>query len=588
MPMPGGTPRISRGYFRRPTLWQVILFVALIVMILPVVGLYALGIYQSALVRQTERQLIATGDVLAAQYRAALRLIADDATHAEFCEGEWAQGALDRSKTDKKTDGTSGEAMGCLGHAMQAQYNPIYTKDGQLIIDRQARLDLTSDPILPPEPDALDVERTPYPMARSAGDAMQQTLIDTRAYTLASVHLLDQGGQVIASSRPDILLKSFAHVDEVQRALRGEAVSVLRAKSAQRGGPILFRSFRAEPYRANVAMPITHGHKVLGVVYLGRTPNSVRAVLLNKWPELTLGIGVVLCLVVILTLSASFLLVRPLRQLALQAEEVAGGKRAAVTLIRRPGTHEIASLSAALTTMAHRLEERSTYIRGFAAQVSHEFKTPLTAIQGAIELLREHGETMSDHDRKKFLSNVAADSRRLEHLVVRLLELARADTQEPSLSEEADLRPVLEAAQQRSQHRGQPVTLTYAKNVRDPLMVAVDEDILSLLILNMLDNAYQHAGAAVEVHMAVSAQPGAVRILIADKGPGISDGNSGQIFAPFFTTARAKGGTGLGLSLVRSHLQSRGGSVALTTPPQGFSTAFSLAIPYAAMRKTPA
>ena len=96
------------------------------------------------------------------------------------------------------------------------------------------------------------------------------------------------------------------------------------------------------------------------------------------------------------------------------------------------------------------------------------------------------------------------------------------------------------------------------------------------------------AGAAVEVHMAVSAQPGAVRILIADKGPGISDGNSGQIFAPFFTTARAKGGTGLGLSLVRSHLQSRGGSVALTTPPQGFSTAFSLAIPYAAMRKTPA
>ena len=80
------------------------------------------------------------------------------------------------------------------------------------------------------------------------------------------------------------------------------------------------------------------------------------------------------------------------------------GRKGAVQLLKRPGTQEVAALSAAVTTMAHRLEERAAYIESFAAQVSHEFKTPLTSIQGAVELLSEHGEDMKAEEKAKFLS----------------------------------------------------------------------------------------------------------------------------------------------------------------------------------------
>ena len=564
-----------RYLFRRPSLWNILFLVALIVMILPVVGFYFLGIYQSALVRQTERQLIATGDVIAAQYRATLTLTAAEFSYREVCGAigsEAYQNAIAR-----------GDRVLCFGQPAAEAYAPIYDTRGELIINRQAVLDLAIDPILPVEPDPITVGRQPRLAVQAAGQALQQTVEDTRAYTLASVRVLDQTGQIVASSNPFWLEDSLEMVPEVRRALEGEPVSVLRAKKAETPAPPIIRWFRAQPYRVNVAIPIAYEERVLGVVYLGRTPNSIRVVLWNKWPALAAGIGVLLLIVVILTFGASFLLVRPIRQLVRQSEDAAKGVKGAVTLLRRPGVQELASLSSALSTMAHRLEERAAYIESFAAQVSHEFKTPLTSIQGAIELLSEHGQDMSEKEKAKFLDNVASDSKRLELLVNRLLELARADTMETQGSERADLRATLSVARSRSKDREQPVRVSYDFKGSDPIWVAMGPDTLASVVLNMLDNAYQHAGSKTQVLVKVSRQPGAVRMEVADKGPGISASNSAQIFDPFFTTARGEGGTGLGLSLVRSLLQSSGGSIALTPAPKGYATAFALLITYASL-----
>lgn len=546
---------------------------ALVVMFLPIAGFYFLGIYQSALVRQTERQLIATGDVTAAQYRAALRLVSEDLSYRELC------GAI--GSPAYRAALMSGDRLQCYGLQMAQEFILPRNELGELVINRQPRLDLAVDPIQDRLPDPVPVARLPRPAVEKAALALQETVRDTHNYTLAGVRLLDHTGQIIASSNPSLIGKSLEHIEEVQRTLRGEPMSVLRAKLDDPPAPPIIRWFRPRPYRVHVAMPITHEGRVLGLVYLSRTPTSIRSVLINKWPALTFAIALVLLIVLLLTLGASLLLVRPVRALVLQAEDAAKGVKGAVTLIRQPGTHEIASLSSAITTMAHRLEERANYIEGFAAQVSHEFKTPLTSIQGAVELLREHGDDMTEADQQKFLKNVASDSLRLEMLVNRLLELARADTMETQKTERADLSATLIAAQERSLDRGQPVALMPGDALEQPLWVALGPDTLASVILNMLDNAYQHAGPETEVLMEVRQQPGAVRLLVADKGPGITSANSGQIFAPFFTTARKEGGTGLGLSLVRSLLQSCGGSIALTPPPAGYATAFSLSIPHA-------
>ena len=95
--------------------------------------------------------------------------------------------------------------------------------------------------------------------------------------------------------------------------------------------------------------------------------------------------------------------------------------------------------------MAGRIEQRTRYLRDFAAAVSHEFKTPIAGIRGALELLDEHGAGMSDEERKKFIGNAAADAERLSRLVQRLLDLARADMATADSSSRADVAGRLKA-----------------------------------------------------------------------------------------------------------------------------------------------
>ena len=94
-------------------------------------------------------------------------------------------------------------------------------------------------------------------------------------------------------------------------------------------------------------------------------------------------------------------------------------------------TREAQSLSESIVTMARTLEARADYVRDLALGISHEFKTPLTGIRGGAELLRDHLDEMSADERRKFLSNILADTERLERLVRRILELARADALAP-------------------------------------------------------------------------------------------------------------------------------------------------------------
>ncbi len=103
---------------------------------------------------------------------------------------------------------------------------------------------------------------------------------------------------------------------------------------------------------------------------------------------------------------------------------------------------EIRDLYEDFGRMAEAVDRRSRYLRDFAAAVSHEFKTPLAGIQGAVELLQDHGDDMEAEQRRRFLGNIDADARRLSDLVTRLLDLARADMARPEAGAAVDVRSV--------------------------------------------------------------------------------------------------------------------------------------------------
>jgi signal transduction histidine kinase len=272
-----------------------------------------------------------------------------------------------------------------------------------------------------------------------------------------------------------------------------------------------------------------------------------------------------------LVLFVSSSISRPIRELILQTEKVAQGEQRIVEPIKHPVTYEVAQLSDSFASMSKTLAERTDYIKRFAAHVSHEFKTPLTSMQGALELLQEHLETMSAERRQRFLDNLMVDTQRLRNLVTRLLELARADALEPS-KQTSILPETLDLIANRYQERG--LTLKYSELSTHPLPIA--PEVLDSILNNLFENSQHHK--ATEVLITMEEVVGTWHIDVADNGEGISPANREKIFTPFFTTRRAQGGTGLGLEITQSLLRAYRGDLVLL--PTDVGATFRLSLPH--------
>ncbi|KAB2928420.1 MAG: HAMP domain-containing histidine kinase [Candidatus Contendobacter sp.] len=517
----------------RLKLRHLLLAVNLTVLWLPLLGLEALRLYDSALVRQTESELIAQAAFVAASYRAALARLAPQVV----------------------ADPGYGLPLAALWREPpggETRWRP-----------RPARLDLAEDAVYPPPPDTTAPTAPPDPHAWAVGQELQALLHDAQIMTLAGIAVADTRGTVVATTGPS-LGRSLTAFEEVRRALTGEPVSLLRQRIPDSAPPAIDSISRGTSLRVFVAAPIFQEQRIVAAVLLWRTPIALSQVLHGKRYHLLLATVLLLGTVVLMSAFTSFTVVRPLQALVRQAQRATAGEKGAVTPLARPVTREIAELSRAVAAMARYLEQRADYIRTFAAQVSHEFKTPLAAIRGAVELLRDHLDTMTVAERERFLSHLDQDAARLERLVRRLLELARADVMQVSAGDRAEVAAVVRRLAARYRDAG------LAVSVVEPLpsaSVAMAEDVLESVLGNLLDNAQQHGGDAVTVAVTCPAPhagaDAALLIEVSDNGPGISAANAARVFEPFFTTARARGGTGLGLAVVKSLLTAHRGAIDL-------------------------
>jgi signal transduction histidine kinase len=526
---------------RRPRLRTILLIVNLVLIGLPLTGIWTLRLYESALLRQTESELIAQGAMVAAAFRAAWLAAA-------------GEGAL--------------QAMPVLATSFTAP-----PPDQPLWQPRPAVLDLAEDPVLPPPPSGLPPMEMPEPAAVAAGEALQPVLREAQLTTLAGIRILDVSGIVVATTREDYGL-SLRAWDEVKAALGGEWASRLRVRPPEGPDPPLTSISRSSALRVFVGVPVIEQGRMLGAVVLSRTPRSIVQALYGKRYHLAGLAALLVGSVVLLALFSAFTISRPLRAVMLQARRVAGGERSAVVPVRRPGTREVEDLSASIVTMAQTLEQRADYIAAFAAEVSHEFKTPLTAIRGTVEVLRDHLDDMSAEERERFLTNIEQDVGRLDRLVRRLLELARADMLRPAPDENARLDEIASAIVEDYRRAGLRVAVEPGSG---PVTVAMSGELLRSVIRNLLDNIRQHAGPGASARLSWRVEDGRAALHVADDGVGISPGNAARVFDRFFTTARDAGGTGLGLAIIRSQLAAHGGTIALVPSTRG--AAFVIRLP---------
>lgn len=201
----------------------------------------------------------------------------------------------------------------------------------------------------------------------------------------------------------------------------------------------------------------------------------------------------------------------------------------------------------------------------FVAAVTHELKTPLTAI-------RLHGEMLRDglvpaEKQAGYHGTIVAECERLSRLVGNVLDLARLERGglQPRIviGDPADcLREALRIVEPHLRDRGFEVDLVLPDQ---PSSARFDRDALVQVVLNLIDNAVKFSGDRREITLVLDSVADRPRVRLGDRGPGVADGDLPRIFAPFWRggreLTRQTSGTGIGLALVRGLVQAMGGEV---------------------------
>jgi two-component system sensor histidine kinase ChvG len=302
------------------------------------------------------------------------------------------------------------------------------------------------------------------------------------------------------------------------------------------------------------ALPIARAGNVLGVVYVTRSTQDVKLQLYRLRAWLFRLLAATLALTALVTLVLATTIARPLGRLTRRAQRIAARQPAGTDRLAER-SDEIGQLARAVAAMTDELERRAHDARTLAADLSHEFKTPLTGIRGAAELLRE-GATDDPEARDRFLAMILDDAARLDRLVSRLLELARVEDDRG-----VELPVDLEALARACAARTWPVPVEVDIHVTGDPFVRGRAAQLAAALENLVANATQFADPGTAVCIAVDRRPAAARVTVTNHGPALSPVARARVWDRFYSTRVAAGGSGLGLAIVRSVALGHGGSV---------------------------
>lgn len=232
-------------------------------------------------------------------------------------------------------------------------------------------------------------------------------------------------------------------------------------------------------------------------------------------------------------------------------------------------------------TRLRRLEEIR---RDFVANVSHEIKTPITAIKGFVETLRE-GAVKNPDDAERFLGIIEKHVERLEAIIEDLLSLSRIERgteREENELVENSVKDVLDTAIQVCEVGAVARKIDIELSCPENLFAKMEPRLLEQAVVNLLDNAVKYSNKESSIRVEASQGEGEIILSVRDEGCGIEKKHLSRLFERFYRVDKARsrqlGGTGLGLAIVKHIAQAHGGHVNVESTP-GKGSTFSIYLP---------
>jgi signal transduction histidine kinase len=325
-----------------------------------------------------------------------------------------------------------------------------------------------------------------------------------------------------------------------------------------------------------VAAPVFYFGQAVGAVILAKPLTDIN----NAWTDVAgrVAAGTAFGLIVAFFLATFFSrrITKPLRRIGAAADRVAQGDLEVNVVGPGTGDDELGQLAQRFQGMVDRLREVDELERNFLMRVTHELRTPVTAISGHVQAMNEG--LVGPEDLDGSLSAVNEEVRRIGRLVDDLLDLTRLEAHQFRLvREEVGLEALLEQAAGAFREKARTNGVGFDALVSGAPTVLSDGDRVLQIVTNLLDNAFRWTPSKGTVTLSYSAANGTAAIHISDTGPGIPRADQEAVFHPFYSR-RGEGGTGLGLSIGRELAHALGGRLTVDSEV-GQGTTFTLSLP---------
>lgn len=372
----------------------------------------------------------------------------------------------------------------------------------------------------------------------------------------AKVVVTNAEGLVVASNDPtEALGTDFTNRPEVATALTGEP-AVGERESVTLGEDLVF-----------VAVPVFLGDDVLGTVRMSEPRSQVNATVRGRIAGIVLAGVFTLFAAAVIAVPLALGIARPIERLRRRTEGLSSGDFS-VKADETSGPEEIRQLARSFNTMTSRLGSIIEGQKQFAGLVSHQLRTPLTALRLRLEQIQD-GSLPADL-RDEAVEAARAETDRMHEMIEQLLALARLEGGVGAV----DVVDAAVVARGRAE-MWEPLAAEHSSAISVTAPTSAKCSVISggleQIIDNYLDNALSVAPQNSIVSLEVVSRGDHVTIDVVDRGPGMSEEDRNRAFDRFWrgTATQSRAGTGLGLAIVRQIATASGGSVSLLAEDGG-------------------
>jgi two-component system sensor histidine kinase CreC len=315
-----------------------------------------------------------------------------------------------------------------------------------------------------------------------------------------------------------------------------------------------------------VSAPIRVNGDLAGVLTIAKPTTNINNFIDNAKPRIS-RVGIIFLFVaLILSLLTTLWIIRPINRLKLYAEDIRKGKR--VTMPSLDST-EIGDMGNAFERMKEALEGKK-YVEQYVQTLTHEIKSPLSAIRGAAELLEEN---MPPERRDRFLANIRNEANRIQDIVDRMLELSELENRNTLNNiEKVSLKSIIKTVVESKQPLLMKKNLSAVTKIDDDLLINGDSFLLNQAVSNILQNAIDFSPDNSQIKIILENDDDIPALSIIDEGPGVPDYALDKIFNKFFSLNRPdteKKSTGLGLNFVQEVAELHQGGIYLENQQEG-------------------